>query len=397
MNKISELLKNIFSIKNIEHKKIITILGIKFKFNKILSEKKFIEQINYVDTSIQNAIIKFNENIIIDNINNPLFFEVEQKIYNYFEEMKARKFYPIFRNRIILTNLDNMINTMQAKTNKEVVLVTDINFDNIYSQFKVVNINEIYQLKDKDCCIVLSCNQDFNAKKAIEELRKYNLKYISQFSAFPHARYFNIDNIAFDTLCEEAKNENWHFCPVDFENIFQAVKACCKLEGDFVEIGTYKGDSAQAMLNYMERKNIQKKTYFIDTFTGFDYNEALNSEDAQWQNTHGETSFDSVKTRLKQYKNAMVIQSNIISNDLPAEIDKIAFANVDVDMYDAVKVALYKLKDKVVQNGIIIAEDYGHTPSLIGAQKAVDEFLDENPDDFIPIYMASGQMFLIKK
>ena len=85
MNKISELLKNILSIKNIEHKKIITILGIKFKFNKILSEKKFIEQINYVDTSIQNTIIKFNENIIIDNINNPLFFEVEQKIYNYFE------------------------------------------------------------------------------------------------------------------------------------------------------------------------------------------------------------------------------------------------------------------------------------------------------------------------
>ena len=33
----------------------------------------------------------------------------------------------------------------------------------------------------------------------------------------------------------------------------------------------------------------------------------------------------------------------------------------------------------------------------IGAQKAVDEFLQENPNDFIPIYLHSGQMFLIKK
>ena len=66
-------------------------------------------------------------------------------------------------------------------------------------------------------------------------------------------------------------------------------------------------------------------------------------------------------------------------------------------MYEAVKSALYRVKDRVVRNGIVIAEDYGHTPALIGAQKAVDEFLEENPDIFIPIYLHSGQMFLIKK
>ena len=50
-----------------------------------------------------------------------------------------------------------------------------------------------------------------------------------------------------------------------------------------------------------------------------------------------------------------------------------------------------------VKNGIIICEDYGHTPGLIGAQKATEEFLAENPDMFIKIYLNSGQLFLIKK
>ena len=110
-----------------------------------------------------------------------------------------------------------------------------------------------------------------------------------------------------------------------------------------------------------------------------------------------DTSLEAVRNRLKIYQNARVIQGNIITDELPSEIQKISVANIDVDMYDAVKAALYKVKDKIVKNGIIIAEDYGHTPSLIGAQKATLEFLDENPDMFIPIYLNSGQLFLIRK
>ena len=94
---------------------------------------------------------------------------------------------------------------------------------------------------------------------------------------------------------------------------------------------------------------------------------------------------------MKLYK------ANIIKDKLPEEISLIAACNIDVDMYDAVKAALYQVKDKLVPNGIIIQEDYGHTPLLVGAQKAVQEFLQENPDMFTAIYMNSGQMLLIKR
>ena len=275
-------------------------------------------------------------------------------------------------------------------------MLTDINL-NIENK---IDIQDIMEIQDKnDAVYVLAYNFDFNAKKAINELNKYNLKFLSldQYGN-PQARYFHINKKAYQVLTEEFNNSRKsHFCPIDFENIFQAIEATKNLSGDFIEIGTFQGASARATLNYINKSDIKRKCYFLDTYEGFTYEEAQNTSDILWTNTHTETSIDAVKEYLSKYNNFECIQSNIITNDLPDYIQQICVANIDVDMYEAVKAALYKVKDKVVTNGIIICEDYGHTPALIGAQKAVDEFLDENPDMFISIYLNSGQMFLIKK
>jgi hypothetical protein len=47
--------------------------------------------------------------------------------------------------------------------------------------------------------------------------------------------------------------------------------------------------------------------------------------------------------------------------------------------------------------GIMICEDAGHTPALIGARLALDNFLkSEQGKFFIPVHMTSGQVFLIR-
>ncbi len=370
---MTKLLENIFSLKNENYHKVLRLLGLKFKF---LNFKKY-------------------KDFIIFNIDNPIYFNEQQEIYNNFEEMKARKLYPIFLNRISIKNINSEIKQYENRFNKKIYVLTDCNY--LPNQYNVIDIKNIEQYTNEDCIFVLVYNKDFEALKVAAKLSEYNLKYFSLTQPFPLARYFHTNKIAYDVLVEESISNNWHFCPVDFENIFQALENCKNLDGDYVEIGTFKGDSASATLNYMEKANINKKSYFLDTFVGFDYEEAYNSEDGLWQNTHKETSLEEVKTRLSKYKNIEVIQSNIITDELPSEIQNICVANIDVDMYEAVKAALYKVKDKIVKNGIIICEDYGHTPGLIGAQKATEEFLTENPDMFIKIYLNSGQMFLIRK
>lgn len=404
---MTKFLQNIFSVKNEKNHKVIKLIGIKFKF---LNNKKFLKNTieenaldikKYTNTKIFDLEKKLNQKykkeFLIDNVNNSDYFNFELEIYNFFEEAKAGKFYKIFQNRLSYNFIKKELDKLIKRFGKTSYILSDLE-DVFPNEYNRINNEDIDAHKDEDCIFILAYNKDFLAIESAKLLEQKGLKYYALPIPFPLARYFHTDKASFDTLKEESNTSNdWHFCPVDFENIFQVLDTCKNLEGDYVEIGTFKGDSASAALNFMQRKGIDKKAYFLDTFIGFDYDEAYASQDGLWQNTHKTTSLEEVKKRLEKYKNANVIQANIISNELPVEIEKICVANIDVDMYEAVKSALYKVKDKIVKNGIIIAEDYGHTPGLIGAQKAVQEFLEENPDLFITIYLQSGQMLLIKK
>ncbi len=72
-------------------------------------------------------------------------------------------------------------------------------------------------------------------------------------------------------------------------------------------------------------------------------------------------------------------------------------ANIDVDLYEAVRIALFKVAPKIVRGGIMIVEDPGHTPSLIGSRVALAEFLESSEaSPFLPVYMESGQTLLVK-
>ena len=108
-------------------------------------------------------------------------------------------------------------------------------------------------------------------------------------------------------------------------------------------------------------------------------------------------SQENVREFLKEFEHANVIKANIISDDLPSNIERISLCNIDVDLYEAVSCSLQKVAPLITQGGAIILEDQGHTPALGGAYLAMAEFL-ESPlaDAFTPVHLASGQMLLIK-
>jgi hypothetical protein len=88
---------------------------------------------------------------------------------------------------------------------------------------------------------------------------------------------------------------------------------------------------------------------------------------------------------------------NIISDPLPSEIKNISMCNIDVDMLEAVESAFEKIAPLMSVGGIMICEDAGHTPSLIGARLALDNFLSSSlGKKFTPVFMESGQVFLIR-
>lgn len=197
-----------------------------------------------------------------------------------------------------------------------------------------------------------------------------------------------------------------HYNEVVHGNICQALEQTKHLDGDYIEIGVYRGGSALTALNYMKYANIVRKTYLFDTFDGFDYKEATNSTETHWEKNNNHHKLWGVKRTMKKLNNLLnskcpnqdfeLIQLNICRDELPERIKKIVVANIDVDILEATQDALNKISKKMVKGGIIIAEDATSTPGLIGAFYAMEKFLETSEGKkYIKLHLI-GQYFLIK-
>jgi hypothetical protein len=197
--------------------------------------------------------------------------------------------------------------------------------------------------------------------------------------------------------------QKFDFGPGDFLNIIQAIDITSSRPGDYVEIGCFRGSSSCVAVRYMNEKKLQRNCYFLDVFTGFSYDAAKQSSDMMWNDSHATEGIETVTQRISKFGNpdaglkVHVVKCNVVEQALPSEIEKVVVANIDVDMLEAVTSSLFKIAPKVVLGGIIIVEDPGHTPALIGSRLALQEFLASPVANlFIPIYMESGQTFLLK-
>jgi hypothetical protein len=189
-----------------------------------------------------------------------------------------------------------------------------------------------------------------------------------------------------------------HFDVRDFGNLCQFIRETRHLSGDYVEIGVFRGCSASLAATYMKLTNDTRKMWLLDTYEGFTYNAAMSSADVVWSGTHTETSLEFVQKVIDDIgRPSTAIKLNIIEDDLPSEIQSISVANIDVDIYEAVLCALNKVEPLMVSGGIIVCEDYGHTPELAGAELAVSDFLRQGSRDFIKLYFESGQLCLLKR
>ncbi len=247
---------------------------------------------------------------------------------------------------------------------------------------------------------------DSDALPALQAINKYGGRFIPGLS-FAKTPYRYVDKLAYLALKKTCAKERLisHFDLQIHENICEALSITKYLQGDYVEIGVYKGGSALTALNYLDLQNnseIKKTAWLFDTFDGFNYPEAESSADSLWYGTHKLYGIDktinyiatSVLEEIESEFN--IIPMNICSDLLPASVKQISVANIDVDLYDATLAALSKVDPLIVQGGIIIAEDPCSTPGLYGSFLALEEFMaSECGKSYVKIHKGS-QYFLLK-
>ncbi|MEY3200917.1 MAG: hypothetical protein RIR70_467 [Pseudomonadota bacterium] len=228
-------------------------------------------------------------------------------------------------------------------------------------------------------------------------------------TAFSKTRYRFINRMAHDAMRRTwAKADRVsHLNTLIHENLCEALWLTRELPGDYVEIGVFKGGSALTALHFMEGvyasgvAHQKRKAWLMDTFDGFDYPEAANSADAIWAGTHkifgvAETMAYVGETLSGIKVEHQLVAGNICADELPAEIEQIAVANIDVDMYEPTLEGLRKVARRLVPGGIIICEDAAATPALYGAALAMEEFLSSAEGvGFLSVFKG-GQFFLIK-
>lgn len=166
------------------------------------------------------------------------------------------------------------------------------------------------------------------------------------------------------------------------------------IEGDIVECGVWHGGNIIISRAYCP----ERTCWLYDTFDGMprpdpeidvkltgDKMRAVDRYDAKAINGSkwAAVSLEDVKNNFSQlgvldddrlrFVKGMVEDTLLDPDNVP---DKIALLRLDTDWYSSTKVELEVLYPRLVGNGILIVDDYGH---WAGCKKAVDDFFAGKP------------------
>ena len=176
--------------------------------------------------------------------------------------------------------------------------------------------------------------------------------------------------------------------------ILRLAKEALLTEGDFVEMGCYKGDTSLllaevlrnasaiddkdgALVEKVVQKSV-KKLWIYDSFEGLpeksEFDESVLGVDFKGGELF--VTKREVKERfLRAGLPVPVIRkgwfSELTEKDMP---EKIAFSFLDGDFYESIRDSLRLVAPRMMKGGILVVHDYSN-PALPGVKKAVDEFM----------------------
>jgi len=163
---------------------------------------------------------------------------------------------------------------------------------------------------------------------------------------------------------------------LDQERI-EALKEYCKLanemEGDIVEVGVYKGGSANILCLHSPQKHV----FLFDTFIGLPPTKPI---DEHKEGDFSDTSIAEVMETLKPSENYSIHQGVFPRQGTEHTAGrKFCLVHLDVDIFDSVMECLEYFYPRMVPGGMIVIDDY-NAPMCVGARLAVDKFLIDKPE-----------------
>ena len=140
-----------------------------------------------------------------------------------------------------------------------------------------------------------------------------------------------------------------------------ATQALHRAPGAFVECGVYRGATASIIAAAIDQ---QRELHLYDTFAGIAGAQAV--DEGHQDGDFGDVDLDAVKARVP----SAVIHQGAIPTTFD-DIGPVAFAHIDVDVFQPHLDAIDFLWPRMSPGGIMVFDDYAQ-PSCRGARMAVD-------------------------
>jgi hypothetical protein len=149
---------------------------------------------------------------------------------------------------------------------------------------------------------------------------------------------------------------NWHW---NLQTVVWAIRQAREIEGDFVELGVFRGHTTLFCAEYLDFAAWPKRWFLYDTFDGIP-DEQLDPGWAQANNIYkGTFSFEEVRDRFAHIENISVIQGRVPEILAETSPDRIAFIHMDLNNATAEIQALETLFDRLSSGGVIVFDDFG--------------------------------------
>ena len=164
-----------------------------------------------------------------------------------------------------------------------------------------------------------------------------------------------------------------------------------ELKGDFAEFGVFRGGTALLAARLLAEAQDDRPLHLFDSFAGMPRTSADEPYNA---GDFNQTSAASVEKLVAPTGAKTVFHVGFIPDTfVDAGIDRLAFAHIDVDLYQSVLDSIAFVYPRLVPGGLLVFDDYGF-PGCVRAREATDQAFKTLREK--PIYLPTGQALVIK-
>ena len=177
------------------------------------------------------------------------------------------------------------------------------------------------------------------------------------------------------------------FKTLQIKEIIDRIK---NVKGDIIEFGVWKGNTSLLIKKILDIYKIKKKLYLFDHFKGlkhFEKSDKFNKKFHKYGKYKGNKKFIKDLINFFKFKNISIVDMNAMElSKKTFNKKKFSLAIVDVDLYQPTKKILEAINPYMQKNSLIVFDE-GNDKSWPGENKALNEFLKINKNNYLKEYI----------